>query len=62
MGHASRNIPSSSLIIDAKAARDRFGFKSGDRLIMVSDENGIALLPTDFIERMMNTRTDKASD
>ena len=35
-------------IVIPKAARDRFGFKSGDRLVVVSDEVGIALLPTEF--------------
>ena len=40
-------------IVIPKAARDRFGFKSGDRLVVVSDEVGIALLPTEFFEKMM---------
>ena len=40
-------------IVIPKAARDKFGFKSGDRLIVASDENGIALLPTAFFERKM---------
>ena len=37
-------------IVIPKAARDRFGLKSGDRLIVVSDENGIALLPAELFE------------
>ena len=41
-------------IVIPKAARDRFGFKSGDRLVVLSDEVGIALLPTDFFEKMMS--------
>ena len=41
-------------IVIPKAARDRFGFKSGDRLVVVSDEVGIALLPTEFFEKMMS--------
>ena len=41
-------------IVIPKAARDRFGFKCGDRLIVVSDENGIALLPASFFERIIN--------
>ena len=38
-------------IVIPKAARDKFGFKSGDRLIVASDEVGIALLPTAFFEK-----------
>ena len=38
-------------IVIPKAARDRFGFKSGDRLIVLSDEVGIALLPVGFLEK-----------
>ena len=41
-------------IVIPKAARDRFGFKSGDRLVVLSDEVGIALLPTDFFEKMIS--------
>jgi AbrB family looped-hinge helix DNA binding protein len=41
-------------IVIPKAARDRFGFKSGDRLVVLSDEVGIALLPTEFFEKMMS--------
>lgn len=40
-------------IVIPKAARDRFGLKHGDRLIVASDEVGIALLPAEFFERMM---------
>ena len=40
-------------IVIPKAARDRFGLKSGDRLIVASDEVGIALLPTELFERMI---------
>ena len=46
-------------IVIPKAAREKFGFKSGDRLVVVSDEVGIALLPTEFFERMMNVRNDR---
>ena len=46
-------------IVIPKAAREKFGFKSGDRLVVVSDEVGIALLPTEFFERMMNVRDDR---
>ncbi len=46
-------------IVIPKAAREKFGFKSGDRLVVVSDEVGIALLPTEFFEKMMNIRNDR---
>lgn len=48
-------------IVIPKAARDKFGFKSGDRLIVVSDEVGIALLPTSFFERMIEGHSGSAS-
>ena len=37
-------------IVIPKAARDHLGLKSGDRLIVGSDEVGIALIPADFFE------------
>ncbi len=40
-------------IVIPKAARDRFGLKGGDRVIVLSDENGIALLPADYFESIM---------
>ena len=40
-------------IVIPKAARDKFGFKAGDRLMVVSDEIGIALLPVEFFEKKM---------
>ena len=48
-------------IVIPKAARDKFGFKSGDRLIVVSDEVGIALLPTSFFERMIGGHSGSVS-
>ena len=45
-------------IVIPKAARDKFGFKSGDRLIVASDEVGIALLPTAFFEEKMREIMD----
>ena len=38
-------------IVIPKAARDRFDLKPGSRLIVVSDENGIALIPAESFER-----------
>lgn len=37
-------------IVIPKAARDHLGLKSGERLIVGSDEVGIALIPADFFE------------
>ena len=36
-----------------KSARDEFDLKGGDRLIVASDEVGIALFPTSFFEDKM---------
>ena len=49
-------------IVIPKAARDKFGFKSGDRLIVASDEIGIALLPTAFFEKKMQEFMQSASE
>ena len=40
-------------LVIPKAARDKFGLKAGDRIIVVSDEQGIALLPAEFFESRM---------
>ena len=40
-------------IVIPKPARDRFGLKAGDRLIVASDENGIALFPAEAFERKL---------
>ena len=40
-------------IVIPKAARDKFGMKGGDRLIVGSDEHGIALFPVGYFENMM---------
>ena len=40
-------------IVIPKAARERFGLQPGDRLIVASDETGIALLPAEFFESKM---------
>ena len=42
-----------------KAARDNFDMKAGDRLIVVSDEQGIALVPAETFERKMQELMDK---
>ena len=40
-------------IVIPKAARDKFGLKAGDRLIVGSDEVGIALFPAEAFEESM---------
>ena len=40
-------------IVIPKLARDMFGLKGGDRLIIVSNEQGIALIPAEFFESRM---------
>ena len=40
-------------IVIPKAARDKFALKAGDRLIVASDEVGIALLPAEYFEDRM---------
>ncbi|MCR5717651.1 MAG: helix-turn-helix domain-containing protein [Oscillospiraceae bacterium] len=40
-------------IVIPKSARDEFDLKAGDRLIVASDEVGIALFPTSFFEDKM---------
>ncbi len=49
-------------IVIPKAARDKFGFKAGDKLIVVSDEVGIALLPTGFFEKIINGHSETKSE
>ena len=40
-------------IVIPKPARDKFGLKGGDRLIVATDEVGIALFPAEFFENKM---------
>ena len=49
-------------IVIPKAARDRFGLKAGDRLIVGSDEVGIALFPAEFFESKMQAVMDLLSE
>ncbi len=48
-------------IVIPKAARDHLGMKRGDRLIVASDEVGIALIPAEFFESKMQEIMDKLS-
>ena len=40
-------------IVIPKAARDKFDLKGGDRLIVASDDKGIALFPAEYFESKM---------
>ena len=40
-------------IVIPKAARDKFDLKGGTRLIVASDEHGIALIPAEYFESKM---------
>ena len=48
-------------IVIPKAARDHLGMKRGDRLIVASDEVGIALIPAEFFESKMQEIMEKLS-
>ena len=45
-----------------KVARDQFGLEAGDRLVVLSDETGIALLPAEVFETNMQTLLDRLSE
>ena len=42
-------------IVIPKAAREKFGFKNGERLVVLSDEEGIALISAEIFEEKMKT-------
>ena len=46
-------------IVIPKAARDHLGINGGDRLIVASDEVGIALIPAEFFESRMQEIMEK---
>ncbi len=46
-------------IVIPKAARDHLDIKGGDRMIVASDEVGIALIPAEFFESRMQEIMDK---
>ena len=48
-------------IVIPKQARDKFNLKSGDRIIVVSDEEGIALIKAEFFEERMREAIKYAS-
>ncbi len=49
-------------IVIPKAARDHVGMKPGDRLIVGSDEHGIALFPAEAFERKIQELMDMISE
>ncbi len=49
-------------IVIPKGARDHLGIKSGERLIVASDEVGIALIPAACFEDRMRELTELLSD
>ena len=49
-------------IVIPKAARDKLGIKGGDRLIIASDEIGIALIPAEYFESKMQEIMDRLSE
>ena len=49
-------------IVIPKAARDKFDLKGGDRLIVASDELGIALFRAEYFERKMQELMRMISD
>ena len=48
-------------IVIPKGARDHLGMGGGDRLIVASDEVGIALIPADYFESKMREIEDMIS-
>ena len=48
-------------IVIPKDARDKFGLTGGTRLIVLSDEEGIALVPAERFERSMKMAMEFAS-
>lgn len=48
-------------LVIPKAAREKFGLTGGQRLIVLSDEEGIALLPAEMFEARMKKAMEYAS-
>jgi len=49
-------------IVIPKAARDKFGLAGGQRLIVLSDEEGIALVPAEIFEARMKAVLEAATN
>lgn len=48
-------------LVIPKAAREKFGLRNGQRLIVLSDEEGIALVPAEVFEAKMKEAMEYAS-
>ena len=48
-------------LVIPKAARERFGLSGGQRLIVLSDEQGIALIPAEMFEAKMKAALEYSS-
>lgn len=48
-------------LVIPKGAREQFGLKGGERLLVMSDEEGIAMLPTEIFEKKMRKIMEYAS-
>lgn len=48
-------------IVIPKAARDKFGLTGGERLVVLSDEEGMALIPAEIFEEKMKKAMEFAS-
>ena len=48
-------------LVIPKAAREKFGLSGGQRLIVLSDEEGIALIPAEVFESKMKAAMEYAS-
>ena len=46
-------------LVIPKNAREHLGIKGGDRMIVATDEVGVALIPADFFESKMQELMDK---
>ena len=46
-------------LVIPKAARDHLGIKGGERMIVATDEVGVALIPAEFFESKMQELMDK---
>lgn len=57
----SVNINERGQLVIPKAAREQFGLTGGQRLIVLSDEEGIALIPAEVFETKMKAVMEYAS-
>lgn len=48
-------------LVIPKAARERFGLSAGKRLVVLTDEEGIALIPAETFEMRMRQAMERAS-